>query len=189
MTTIKADRPLGPKPVWPNYAKDNLVKVPSHEKKQQLGKDQFLKILMTQMGNQDPLSPLQNHELIAQMAQFSSVEQLTKISTQINSMQSSIGMSSNLIGKQISWIVPGQQQTDGSVGQGELKSGVVESILVKDGKPYANVDGAQIEIEKIAEIRDAAKSAPAPSAGNSPTTDTKGGATAPANGTNGGLTP
>lgn len=50
------------------------------QKKQELGQDAFLKLMMSQLANQDPLSPLDNAEMIAQMAQFSSVEQLGTIS-------------------------------------------------------------------------------------------------------------
>ena len=45
-------------------------------KNQDLGKDAFLNLMMTQLAHQDPLSPLDNQEMIAQMAQFSSVEQM-----------------------------------------------------------------------------------------------------------------
>lgn len=44
-----------------------------------LGRDQFLKLLVTQLRNQDPMSPLAPHEFAAQLAQFSSVEQLTQL--------------------------------------------------------------------------------------------------------------
>jgi flagellar basal-body rod modification protein FlgD len=44
-----------------------------------LGKDDFLKLLMTQMQNQDPLSPTDNTAFVSQLAQFSSVEQMTSM--------------------------------------------------------------------------------------------------------------
>lgn len=49
-------------------------------KNQQLDKDAFLRLMMTQLAHQDPLSPMDNEQMIAQMAQFSSVEQLGAIS-------------------------------------------------------------------------------------------------------------
>lgn len=45
-----------------------------------LGKDDFLKILITQLQNQDPSNPMKDTESIAQMAQFSAVEQMTNMS-------------------------------------------------------------------------------------------------------------
>ncbi len=44
-----------------------------------MGKDQFLKLLIAQMQNQDPMSPMQGDQMAAQLAQFSSLEQLTNI--------------------------------------------------------------------------------------------------------------
>jgi len=44
-----------------------------------MGKDDFLKLLVTQLSNQDPLSPMKNEEFVAQLAQFSSLEQLVSV--------------------------------------------------------------------------------------------------------------
>ncbi|WP_300370105.1 flagellar hook capping FlgD N-terminal domain-containing protein [Brachyspira sp.] len=52
-----------------------------------LGKDAFLKLLTVQMSHQDPLSPMDNKDMIAQLAQFSSVEQMTEVNKNLDSMK------------------------------------------------------------------------------------------------------
>ncbi|MGA9120044.1 MAG: flagellar hook capping FlgD N-terminal domain-containing protein, partial [Bacteroidota bacterium] len=76
----------------------------------QLGKDDFLKLLVTQLQNQDPLNPLQGTEFVAQLAQFSSLEQLTNINSSLEQniqsnqlMTQSIGnsLAATLVGKDV----------------------------------------------------------------------------------------
>lgn len=52
-------------------------------KQQSMDKDAFLELMMTQLAHQDPLSPMDNQEMIAQMAQFSSVEQMGLVNENI----------------------------------------------------------------------------------------------------------
>ncbi len=75
-----------------------------------LGKDDFLKLLVTQMQNQDPLNPLDGSEYVAQLAQFSSLEQLTNINSSLSQnlsatqvMTQSIGnsLAATLVGKEV----------------------------------------------------------------------------------------
>lgn len=62
---------------------------PSAPRTEALGKEDFLKLLVTQLRNQDPLSPLDGAEFSAQLAQFSSVEQLIAISGKLDSQAAS----------------------------------------------------------------------------------------------------
>jgi flagellar basal-body rod modification protein FlgD len=71
-----------------------------------LGKDDFLKLLVTQLRHQDPLSPLDQNEFIAQTAQFGSLEQLQNIRSVLEAQQALSGVSSltqaaNFVGRQI----------------------------------------------------------------------------------------
>jgi flagellar basal-body rod modification protein FlgD len=60
--------------------------ITSSNPSQQLGKNEFLKLLVTQLKNQDPMNPVDNQEFIAQMASFSSLEQLISINEAVSEM-------------------------------------------------------------------------------------------------------
>jgi flagellar basal-body rod modification protein FlgD len=71
-----------------------------------LGKEDFLRLLVTQLQNQDPLQPMENTEFVAQLAQFSSLEQLTNVNEQLTGVQlGQISMSNlqaaDLVGQEI----------------------------------------------------------------------------------------
>ena len=57
-----------------------------------LGRDAFLQLLLVQLQNQDPTSPQSNTEFIAQLAQFSSLEQLTNIDDTLKGMAGAMGV-------------------------------------------------------------------------------------------------
>src|SRR3989337_4601749 len=69
-----------------------------------MGKDAFLKLLVTQLQNQDPLNPTDNTEFVAQLAQFSSLEGIQNLNTSLGDMKGSMNAlqefgSASLIGK------------------------------------------------------------------------------------------
>lgn len=57
-----------------------------------LGKNEFLKLLITQLSHQDPLKPMEDKEFIAQMAQFSALEQMIAMNNTMNEMKAMYGM-------------------------------------------------------------------------------------------------
>lgn len=93
-----------------------------------LGKDEFLQLLVTQLRNQDPLSPLQPYEFAAQLAQFSSVEQLTQLNdnvgqeidaTNLNAVLGKANLSSSLVGHDIA--ATGDQVSIPTSGAGRIR--------------------------------------------------------------------
>ncbi|MFK4301444.1 MULTISPECIES: flagellar hook capping FlgD N-terminal domain-containing protein [unclassified Paenibacillus] len=166
MTT--ADNNVSTSNVWPNYNVNN-VKTASAKDTKTMGKDQFLKILITQLQNQDPMQPLEDKEFIAQMAQFSSVEQLMNISTQLNTLGQSLGISSGLIGKEVSWIEAGKKDSlTGETGAGAVKSGIVDSIVIRDGVQYAKIGKSEVALKDVTSVSQAQTTAS--SAGTTDTT-------------------
>lgn len=134
--------------VWPNYSAQNIATA-SKKDTQTMGKDQFLKILITQLANQDPMQPLEDKEFIAQMAQFTSVEQLMNISTQLTAMSQSLGNVSGLIGKEVSWY---EESTLGSSTYSKVVSGTVDSIIMRNGAQFAKVGNTELLLEQIIKI-------------------------------------
>ncbi|WP_345238849.1 flagellar hook assembly protein FlgD [Pontibacillus salipaludis] len=81
-----------------------------------LGKDDFLKILMTQLQNQDPTSPMKDKEFISQMTSFSTLEQMTNMSTAIEILTQAQNFApvvkySSMIGNQVSYEVINENGT------------------------------------------------------------------------------
>ena len=88
------------------------VRSNENEKKQsdQLGQEDFLKLMTTQLQNQDPFAPMENAEFIAQMAQFSTVTGITDMGESLNGISEQldefrIATASNLLGNSV--LVPG----------------------------------------------------------------------------------
>jgi len=107
----------------------------------QLDRDAFLNLLITQLENQDPMSPLQDHEFVAQLATFSSLEQLESMSA---SLQASLlvdqsvnnALATNLIGKEV--LADGSNIRLGTEGDPsfvvDLPAGADVTVMVRDAQ-------------------------------------------------------
>jgi len=112
---------------------DTFNKSINHGKpaKTNMDKDDFLKILITQLTTQDPSQPLQDKDFIAQMAQFSSLEQMTNMASSFGKVQSVIAASQavSTIGKVVE-IQVGDQTVKGQVTG--VTPGQFPQVLVGD---------------------------------------------------------
>ncbi len=101
----------------------------------ELGKDDFIKILITQLANQDPTSPMEDKEFIAQMAQFSSLEQMTNMAQDFSKLASMFSSSEAVssLGKQVELVV-GEDVVRGPVKA--VTRGADPEVLV-NGNYYA----------------------------------------------------
>lgn len=123
-----------------------------------LGKDEFLKILMTQLQNQDPLSPMEDKDFIAQMAQFTTLEQMVNMTSMIEKMgqtQQSSQMINyqSFIGKDVVWHkMTGKKDDDGKPIV-ETGNGTVASIkFTGTGVQFTLSDGTVLEPGNISEL-------------------------------------
>lgn len=113
----------------------------------ELGKDEFLKILITQLTNQDPTEPMEDRDFIAQMAQFSTLEQMTNLSGEFQRLAGLLqsGQAVSLLGKTVD-IVLGDANVSGTVD--EVTGGEYPQVLVNGiYYDYANVQRVRTDEE------------------------------------------
>ncbi|AJD91002.1 hypothetical protein JMA_16850 [Jeotgalibacillus malaysiensis] len=133
----------------------SLEKKKLEPKDQSMGKDQFLKLLIAQLQNQDPTQPMEDKEFISQMANFSSLEQMTNMANSFEKFatmqeQTALIQYNEFVGKEVKWdkmeTVDGEQvATDGK--------GIVETVKFKGGSvEFTLEDGTTLTPGNISEV-------------------------------------
>ena len=117
-----------------------------------LDRDAFMNLLVQQMRNQDPLAPTDNQAFIAQLAQFSSLEQMQKVNDnllglavlqQSNALMSQLTQSSALIGRSVRYVDP---TTNASA------TGTVSTVKIQDGVAVLNIGGNDVPLGNVTEV-------------------------------------
>jgi flagellar basal-body rod modification protein FlgD len=104
---------------------------------QVLGQEDFLKLLVTQMQQQDPMNPQKDTEFIAQMASFSALEQSKTMQQDMAQLRAGA-----LLGDTVT--VKGTKNT--------TDTGVVDSVEFLDGKPSLIVNGNRYQMSDVLTI-------------------------------------
>lgn len=109
--------------------------------KQVLGQEDFLKLLSVQFQKQDPMKPMEDNAFIAQMAQFSSLEQAQNLTSQMTQMRATQDLvtANSYIGRQVTI----------DAGKGEIVKGNVEGIEIDAGVPRLTIGGVTYPLSSV----------------------------------------
>ncbi|MCX7747001.1 MAG: flagellar biosynthesis protein FlgD [Clostridia bacterium] len=113
----------------------------------ELGKDDFLNLLVTQLKYQDPLKPVDDKEFIGQMAQFSALEQMQNMNTSFSSVKAF-----NLIGKHVT-----ANLVDDATKETKVIEGDVTNVKMDKGKASVIVRGKEIPVDQIVDVTEGVK--------------------------------
>src|SRR3954452_7913756 len=123
----------------------------------QLKSEDFIKMMVTQLQNPDPLETAKKEQLLAQMSQIGQLQSSTALQDSLKGLvlQNSLGAAGNLIGKMV----------QGLDDQADPVSGLVNSVRVKDNNVYLELDsGKTLELGKVTSIAGASTGAATPGA-------------------------
>lgn len=110
-----------------------------------LDKNAFLKLLVTQLQNQDPMDPMQDQDFVAQLAQFSTLEQMEQMNTSFTSLNSSAA-STQAFSMVDHWV----DYTDSSTGT--TYTGKVDGVAYEDGEPKLVIGSSKIDLSSVVHV-------------------------------------
>jgi flagellar basal-body rod modification protein FlgD len=134
-----------------NYVRELQKQGMQRKAKDTLGKDDFLKILVAQLTHQDPTQPMEDREFIAQMAQFSSLEQMQNLNKEFSRVANLIASSQavNLMGKMVDVAVT-SKDADGKEVQNTVSGRVSE--VTGGNSPQLLINGNYFDYAAVVRI-------------------------------------
>jgi flagellar basal-body rod modification protein FlgD len=117
--------------------------------KSELGKEDFLLLMIQQLQNQDPLEPMKNEDFIAQLAQFNSLEQMQNLNATMESLGNLqiLAQTASMVGRNVEATDTDSTTISGVVTQVDFKSGIA-TLVIKDEN---NVEH-KVTIDKILSV-------------------------------------
>ena len=117
---------------------------PTTSSSKQLTQQDFLKLLSTQMQNQDPMQPMDDSQFMAQMAQFSTLQATTTMGTDMTALRthSDLATASSLVGRKVTIV----NNTDGVV------SGAVTGVDASSGSAQVVIGGKSYSLSDITNV-------------------------------------
>ncbi|MCD6287910.1 MAG: flagellar hook capping protein [Candidatus Hydrogenedentes bacterium] len=114
--------------------------VSENQSNDKVDSEAFLKLLITQLKNQDPLDPMENGEFMTQLAQLSSLEatQNLRIGSQALGLMQSVGF----VGKEVEYVD----------AQGDSHTGLVDEVQFENSAPVLVVNGIRVGLENVLRV-------------------------------------
>lgn len=112
----------------------------------EMGKEDFLKLLVAQMENQDPLNPQSNEDMVMQLAQFSSIEQTELMNNNLEAFikNNTMGMAGSMIGQEIEAANP---------DSGVITKGLVSQVNVNGAGTKLIVNGTAVDLKHVITLK------------------------------------
>ena len=123
------------------YSTNNTTSAASTSSNSSISKDQFLQILSAQLSNQDPLNPTSDTDFIAQMAQFSALEQMQNLNSSFTNYQAY-----SMIGKNV------LASITTSDGTSQQVYGQVTGVGSSDGTPYLEIGSYKVSLDNVSAV-------------------------------------
>jgi flagellar basal-body rod modification protein FlgD len=117
-----------------------------HDAMRDVDMDEFLKLLITELQNQDPLDPMENYEILQQLSQIREIESNTRLTETLEAVRlgQSLTTASSMIGRLIVALTDDAEQVRGRV----------DRVSIVDGEPKLNLGDHVVDMKNVSEILD-----------------------------------